>query len=89
MSERTALTELANFVGRSSLLNDDMAARNRVLAGITGRMQPRKRSVADLLGVVLAVSARTRRMVQEPVNVDIDVFAPGGARAVRLDVGER
>ena len=89
MSERTALTELANFVGRSSLLSDDMAARNRVLAGMTQRMLPRKRSVGDLLGVVLALSARTRRMVQEPVSVDIDVFAPGGARALRMSFGLR
>ncbi|MBS3848166.1 hypothetical protein PSC71_16265 [Devosia sp. J2-20] len=89
MSERTALTELANFVGRSSLLNEDMAARNRVLAGITDRMMPRKRGVGDLLGVVMAMSARTRRMVQDPVNVDIDVFAPGGARALKLNVGDR
>jgi len=89
MSERTALTELANFVGRSSLLNEDMAARNRVLAGITDRMMPRKRGVGDLLGVVMAMSARTRRMVQDPVNVDIYVFAPGGARALKLNVGDR
>ena len=89
MSERTALTELANFVGRSSLLNEDMAARNRVLAGITDRMMPRKRGVGDLLGVVMAMSARTSRMVQDPVNVDIDVFAPGGARALKLNVGDR
>ena len=89
MSERTALTELANFVGKSSLLSEDMATRNRVLTGMTDRMLPRKRGVGDLLGVVLAVSARTRRMVQEPVNVDIDVFAPGGARAIRLDLGDR
>ena len=89
MSERTALTELANFVGRSGLLTDDMAARNRVLAGMTHRMMPRKRSVGDLLGVVLAMSARTRRMVQEPSRVDIDVFAPGGARAVRMSFGDR
>lgn len=89
MSERTALTELANFVGRSSLLSEDMAARNRVLSGITSRMLPRKRSVGDLLGVVLVLSARTRRMVQEPVSVDIDVFAPGGARAIRMSLGNR
>ena len=89
MSERTALTELANFVGRSSLLNEEMAARNRVLAGITGRMAPRKRSVSELLGVVMVLSARTRRMVQEPVSVDIDVFAPGGARALRMSFGPR
>ena len=89
MSERTALIELANFVGRSSLLSPDMATRNRAVAGVTSRMLPRKRSVGDLLGVVLALSARTRRMVQEPVTLEIDVFAPGGARAVLLDLGDR
>jgi hypothetical protein len=89
MSENTALTELANFVGRSSLASEDMVARNRVLAGITQRLLPKKRSVGDLLGVVLALSARTRRMVQEPVTIDIDVFAPGGSRAVDLMFGNR
>jgi hypothetical protein len=88
MSERTALTELANFVGRSSLVSEDMAVRNRALAGITGRILPRKRSVGDLLGVVLALSSRTRRMVQDPVSIDLDVFAPGGARAIRMSVGK-
>ncbi|SEQ60019.1 hypothetical protein SAMN05428969_3643 [Devosia sp. YR412] len=86
MSERTALTELANFVGQSSLLSEDMAVRNRALRGITQRMLPRKRSVGELLGVVLALSSRTRRMVQEPVAIDLDVFAPGGARAIRLSL---
>lgn len=86
MSERTALTELANFVGRSSLLSEDMATRNRALKGITQRMLPRKRNVGELLGVVLALSSRTRRMVQEPVAIDLDVFAPGGARAIRLSL---
>lgn len=89
MSERTALTELANFIGRSPLASEDMAARNRALAGVTARLLPKKRSVGDLLGVVLALSARTRRMVQEPVRIDIDVFAPGGARALRMSFGER
>jgi len=89
MSERTALTELANFVGRSTIVSDDMNARNRVLAGMTGRMLPRKRSVGDLLGVVMTLSARTRRMAQPVVAIDLDVFAPGGARAVRLSFGDR
>lgn len=89
MSERTALTELANFVGRSSLASENMAVRNRALAGITGRILPRKRSVGDLLGVVLALSSRTRRMVQDPVSIDLDVFAPGGARAIRLNLGSQ
>jgi hypothetical protein len=89
MSERTALADLAGFIGRSALASDDMAARNLALSGMTGRMLPRKRSVGDLLGVVLALSARTRRMVQAPVAIDIDVFAPGGARALRMTLGER
>jgi hypothetical protein len=88
MSERSALNELAHFVGRSALASEDMAVRNRALAGMTSRMLPRRRSVGDLLGVVLALSARTRRMVQEPVNIDLDVFAPGGKRAVRLSLKE-
>ena len=89
MSENTALTELANFVGRSTIVSDDMNARNRVLAGMTGRMLPKKRSVGDLLGVVMTLSARTRRMAQPVVAIDLDVFAPGGARAVRLSFGDR
>jgi hypothetical protein len=89
MSENTALTELANFVGRSPLASEDMAVRNRALAGITQRMLPKKRGVGDLLGVVLALSARTRRMVQEPVRIDLDVFAPGGSRAVELMFGDK
>jgi hypothetical protein len=89
MSENTALAELANFVGRSGLASEDLAARNRVLAGMTQRLLPRKRGVGDLLGVVMTLSARTRRMVQEPVHIDLDVFAPGGARAISLFFGQR
>ncbi|WP_338723799.1 hypothetical protein [Devosia sp. XK-2] len=89
MSERTALVELANFIGRSPLASPDMDVRNKALAGMTGRMLPRqKRSVGDLLGVVMALSARTRRMAHEPARVEIDVFAPDGQRALRLDLGQ-
>lgn len=89
MSENTALSELANFVGRSSLTAQDMTARNRALAAMTNRMLGKKRSVGDLLGVVLALSARTRRMAQPPAKIDIDVFAPGGKRALWLTMGDR
>ena len=89
MSENTALTELANFVGRSPLTSADLSARNRVLAGMTGRLLGKKRSVGDLLGVVLVLSARARRMAQPPAAIDIDVFAPGGKRALRLTLGSR
>jgi anthranilate phosphoribosyltransferase len=49
----------------------------------------KKRSVGDLLGVVLVLSSRARRMAQPPVSIDIDVFAPGGKRALRLNIGRR
>jgi hypothetical protein len=45
--------------------------------------------VGDLLGVVLVLSARARRMAQPEVGIDIDVFAPGGKRALRLTIGSR
>jgi hypothetical protein len=89
MSENTALSELANFVGRSPLATADLSARNRVLAGMTGRLLGKKRSVGDLLGVVLVLSARARRVAQPQANIDIDVFAPGGKRALRLTLGSR
>ncbi|WEJ56853.1 hypothetical protein [Devosia sp. FJ2-5-3] len=89
MSERNALIELANFIGRSPLASSDMRVRNKALAGMTDRILPKqRRSVGDLLNVVMTLSARTRRMVQEPVSVEIDVFAPGGKRALRMFFGD-
>jgi hypothetical protein len=89
MSERNALIELATFIGRSPLASPDMRVRNKALTGMTERMLPRqKRSVGDLLAVVMALSARTRRLSQEQVHVELDVFAPGGARAVRMTLPE-
>lgn len=88
MSDRTALVELANFIGRSPLASTDMKVRNRALSGMSERMLPRqRRSVGDLLAVVMTLSARTRRMAQEPAQVEIDVFAPGGKRAIILTLG--
>ena len=40
MSERSALTELANFVGRSSLASETMSVRRRALDGMTTRLLP-------------------------------------------------
>lgn len=90
MSEKTALVELAGFIGRSPLASPDMSVRNKALKGMTDRIMPRqRRSVSDLMAVVMTLSARTRRMVQAPVQVDIDVFAPGGKRALRMVFGDR
>jgi hypothetical protein len=89
MSDRSSLTELARFVGKSALASEDPLVRRRALASLTKNLQPRpsRRGVADLLGAVLALSARTRRMVMPKVEVDLDVFAPGGRRAVRIFFG--
>jgi hypothetical protein len=89
MSDRSSLTELAQFVGKSALASEDPLVRHRALASLTKNLQPRpaRRGVADLLGALLALSARTRRMVMPKVEVDLDVFAPGGRRAVRIFFG--
>ena len=86
MSELSNLSELARFVGRSRLVSPDVNQRARVVAGIAQSLdaRPQRRSVGELLGVVLALSARTRRVVMPKVSIDLDVFSPGGGRAVRL-----
>jgi hypothetical protein len=90
MSDTTALTDLARFIGQSQLAGDDAAA---VKAGVRNAalLKPRaaKRGVSDLLGVVLTLSARTRRSLLPKVEIDLDVFAPDGSRAVRLFTSNR
>lgn len=90
MSEIDALKDLAGFVANSKLASDDIAVRRAVLDSLKRQInpQPIHRRVTDLLGTVMALSARTRRIVQPRVEVDIDVFAPGNNRAVILNIGE-
>jgi hypothetical protein len=85
MSEYSNLSELARFVGQSSVSANAGESRRAVndIVSHFGRRQPRQR-VSDLLAVVLTLSARTRRMVMPKVEIDLDVFAPGGQRAVRM-----
>jgi len=85
MSETQSLGDLADFVGQSRLAKEAPAARTRrvsAMAGLRGR--PQHLGVADLLGVVLTLSARTRRLGLPRVEIDLDVFAPDGSRAVRI-----
>ena len=86
MSELIGLSNLASFEGQSALTQSDRSARRRALRGLTARIDgggPR-RTVSELLAVVMTLSARTRRMAAEPVIIDLDVFAPSGKRAVQL-----
>ena len=86
MSEKSALTELAEFVAKSPLASDDISVRQAAINATVRDLVPlpKRRKVSDLLGTVLALSARTRRMVQPRVGIDLDVFAPNDTRAVVL-----
>jgi hypothetical protein len=91
MSDTTALTDLARFIGQSQLAGDDAVAWQAAAAAKATQLKPKaaKRSVSDLLGVVLTLSARTRRSMLPRVEIDLDVFAPDGSRAVRILTSER
>ncbi len=87
MSEVESLTELAQFVPDSPLASDNASVRGNALRAITRGLEankPVRRRVSDMLSVVLALSARTRRMVLPRVAIDMDVFGPDGKRALRL-----
>jgi hypothetical protein len=91
MSDTSSLTELARFIGQSRLSSEDPGVRRRAINAMTANLNPKPatRKVADLLGAVLALSARTRRMVLPKVEIDLDVFAPGGKRAVLVMLPHR
>ncbi|RYE85451.1 MAG: hypothetical protein EOP19_09390 [Hyphomicrobiales bacterium] len=89
MSDTSSLSELARFIGQSEFGAEDAGVRQRAINAMTASLMPRRRSVSDLLGAVLALSARTRRMVLPKVEIDLDVFAPGGGRAVQVTLPHR
>ena len=91
MSETSSLSELARFIGQSGVIASDVGANRRAVNDIIQHLsqrKPAKPRVSDLLGVVLTLSARTRRMIMPKVEVDLDVFGPGGHRAVRIMLPE-
>ena len=91
MSDTSSLSDLARFIGQSGVIASDVGANrlavNDIIRHLSHR-RPAKPRVSDLLGVVLTLSARTRRMIMPRVEVDLDVFGPGGHRAVRLRLSE-
>jgi hypothetical protein len=92
MSDSSSLSELARFIGQSGVIASDAGANRRAVNDIIthlSRRAPQKQRVSDLLGVVLTLSARTRRMIMPRVDVELDVFGPGGQRAVRLMLPEQ
>ena len=91
MSELSSLSELARFVGQSSLASEDEIVRAQAVNAMVAQFNPglKRRSVTDLLGAVMALSARTRRMLMPNVEIDLDVFTPTGGRAVRVTLPRR
>jgi hypothetical protein len=92
MSETSSLSELARFIGQSGVIASDVGANRRAVNDIIQHLSQRKAAakprVSDLLGVVLTLSARTRRIIMPKVEIDLDVFGPGGQRAVRIMLPE-
>ena len=87
MSETSSLSELARFIGQSGVIASDAGGNRRAVNDIITHLsqsRPARPRVSDLLGVVLTLSARTRRMIMPRVEIDLDVFMPGGQRAVRI-----
>ena len=89
MSETSKVQELAAFTGRSKLTSEDPVTRRRAVNALAAGLKPKlqRRGVADLLGVVLVLSARTRRLALPSVDIDLDVFTPEGRRAIRMTLG--
>lgn len=90
MSETSSLSQLVRFIGQSSLSSADAEESRSAIGAIAARLAPKqRRNVSELLSVVMALSARTRRMVLPRVEIDLDVFSPDGARAVRVSLPPR
>jgi hypothetical protein len=85
MSDLRTMRELAELASQSAPGAEPKFAINS--KGLTTSLRPARPRVADLLGLVMILSARTRRMVRDPVEIDLDVFAPNGQRAVRMTYG--
>lgn len=83
------LRALASFEPKSDLASADSRKRKSTLLRIAQNIAERsqKKSVAEMLSSVMAISARTRRVLHEPVYVELDVFNADGSRAVVLDLG--
>lgn len=91
MSTIDALGDLARIIGKSPGGAGFDAQRRAVANGIAAgiELKPLNRRASDLLGAVLALSARTRRIVQPRVEVDLDVFSPDGRRAVFVQLNQK
>lgn len=90
MRSNDALGDLARLASTARGSSGFEDARKRAVSGFNSSfdVKPLNRRAIDLLGAVLALSARTRRVVQPRVEIDLDVYTPRGKRAVSLALGD-
>ena len=91
MQNLNELKALASFEAKSPLASDDAKIRKQTLLRTAQNVAERSqgKTVAQMLNSVLALSSRTRRVLQEPVSIELDVFNADGSRAVLLEMGEK
>lgn len=89
MSKTKTLSDLASFVGRSAIPRKNRSEFWNAYNTATFKEQHHTEaaSASDLLAMVMTISARTRRIVAPRTLIELDVFAPNGARAVQLIMG--
>lgn len=87
---KNSLSELANFVGKTAMPHKHRSKFWNAYKSATqsNGMHNQPRRASDLLGTVLAISARTRRLIAPKTKVELDVFTPSGNRAVHLIIGQ-
>jgi len=90
MQDLDQLEALASFEPKSDLASKDLSKRKSTLLRIAQNIADRsqQKTVAEMLSSVMAISARTRRVLHEPVNVELDVFNADGQRAVVIEFGQ-
>ena len=82
MSTSSTLSELAKLV---ALTSRSEKKAMRAARGLGQAMtEPGSRRMGEMVGTVLALASRTRRLAASPAKIELDVFGPTGRRAVRL-----
>ena len=85
------LKALAKFEAKSPLASEDAQLRKKTLLQIAKNVAERNqgKTVAQMLNSVLALSSQTRRVLHEPVTIELDVFNADGSRAVVMEFGNK
>lgn len=84
MTKLSELKKLKEFAGQAGQRAEARDAFWDAYGMVSNQTRHRGKRVTDLVGTVMALSARTRRVVRPRVSVELDVFTPSGKRAMRV-----